>query len=557
MNVASEQDGLATADVCVVGSGPVGMAHALRLANHGLRVTVLDGGGPGVTAPGAEFHCGEVVSAAASADRKDQTLVRDGTLYVEHNYLAKTRYRGPSGSGWQWGVQPRKGDVQSIRLVSGSARDFDAHPELDIPGWETPAAEIISRYDDALTFFGLEGQSFCAESYQGTTESLEFDERFPSNVFHFGQARMIRHERLEDMKRHPLITLTEGMNVVRMKTNADRDRVVGLVVSDMAGKESTVKAARFVFAMGGIENSRQLLLATEDGVLNDEHDVFGRWFMDHPHIRFGFLTPTGPVEDLAFYDFQELNGTPVLRGHELAQDVAKGEHLLRFCLNLVGRHELDATRSGQGLAEAFDAIRSKTPVDLLRALPALLRSPAQTVKLVAALRSGPVHNTAFGGWSDPAARGHPIGALSVEAMFEQRPSPDNRIRLGSKVDRFGRRLPNLQWSWSQVELDSIERSRHMVAEQFRRANVGSYVSVAELGQGPIPRAGSGAHHLGGTRQSESPKDGVVDANNRLHGVSNLTMVGTSVFPTSVGYANPTLTAIADGLRVADHLAATN
>ena len=75
--------------------------------------------------------------------------------------------------------------------------------------------------------------------------------------------------------------------------------------------------------------------------------------------------------------------------------------------------------------------------------------------------------------------------------------------------------------------------------------------MQELGQGDVPRAGSGFHHMGGTRQSIEPADGVVNAENRMHGVENLTLIGTSVFPNSVGYANPTLTAVADALRVAD------
>ncbi len=51
-----------------------------------------------------------------------------------------------------------------------------------------------------------------------------------------------------------------------------------------------------------------------------------------------------------------------------------------------------------------------------------------------------------------------------------------------------------------------------------------------------------------------PKFGVVDANCQVHGVANLFLAGGSVFPTG-GYANPTLTMIALGIRVADHVKA--
>jgi choline dehydrogenase-like flavoprotein len=54
--------------------------------------------------------------------------------------------------------------------------------------------------------------------------------------------------------------------------------------------------------------------------------------------------------------------------------------------------------------------------------------------------------------------------------------------------------------------------------------------------------------------SASERTGVVDANSRVHGTTNLFAAGSSVFPTS-GSANPTLTIIALALRLAEHLKA--
>jgi choline dehydrogenase-like flavoprotein len=64
----------------------------------------------------------------------------------------------------------------------------------------------------------------------------------------------------------------------------------------------------------------------------------------------------------------------------------------------------------------------------------------------------------------------------------------------------------------------------------------------------------GAHHCGTTRMHDDPKRGVVDRECRVHGVANMYVAGSSVFPT-VGFANPTLTLVALSLRLADHLAA--
>jgi choline dehydrogenase-like flavoprotein len=60
--------------------------------------------------------------------------------------------------------------------------------------------------------------------------------------------------------------------------------------------------------------------------------------------------------------------------------------------------------------------------------------------------------------------------------------------------------------------------------------------------------------MGTTRMHRDPRQGVVDPNCRVHGVGNLYVAGASVYPTS-GSANPTLTLVALGLRLSDHLRA--
>jgi choline dehydrogenase-like flavoprotein len=62
----------------------------------------------------------------------------------------------------------------------------------------------------------------------------------------------------------------------------------------------------------------------------------------------------------------------------------------------------------------------------------------------------------------------------------------------------------------------------------------------------------GNHHLGTTRMSDDPKQGVVNADSMVHGVNNLYVAGSSVFPT-YGSSNPTLNLIALTLRLGDHL----
>ena len=64
----------------------------------------------------------------------------------------------------------------------------------------------------------------------------------------------------------------------------------------------------------------------------------------------------------------------------------------------------------------------------------------------------------------------------------------------------------------------------------------------------------GYHHMGTTRMSDRPEQGVVDRDCRVHGYANLYVAGSSVFPTA-GWANPTLTILALAHRLGDHLLA--
>ena len=53
--------------------------------------------------------------------------------------------------------------------------------------------------------------------------------------------------------------------------------------------------------------------------------------------------------------------------------------------------------------------------------------------------------------------------------------------------------------------------------------------------------------------ASDPKSGVTDGFGQVHGLDNLFVAGTSLFPTA-GWANPTLTMLALALRTADRIA---
>jgi len=107
------------------------------------------------------------------------------------------------------------------------------------------------------------------------------------------------------------------------------------------------------------------------------------------------------------------------------------------------------------------------------------------------------------------------------------------------------------WRWNELGLRSIRQAQLIFRGELASAGIGTFVPL----EGTIatqPRFDSTHHFLGTTRMHDNPRNGVVDADCRVHGIPNLFVAGSSVFPTG-GCANPTLTIVALALRLATHL----
>src|SRR6185503_13601738 len=112
------------------------------------------------------------------------------------------------------------------------------------------------------------------------------------------------------------------------------------------------------------------------------------------------------------------------------------------------------------------------------------------------------------------------------------------------------------------DIHSVESLVDLVGVEFRRLGLGEvikadWLSAAERVWRSDPLISAhpigGYHHMGTTRMADNPRHGVTDGFGRVHGVDNLYVAGSSLFPTS-GWANPTLTLAALALRTADRIA---
>lgn len=137
-----------------------------------------------------------------------------------------------------------------------------------------------------------------------------------------------------------------------------------------------------------------------------------------------------------------------------------------------------------------------------------------------------------------------LHAVDFWLSTEDLPRPDNRVT----VDAGG----NITLNYTPT---------NQVPKQKLYAKLKSMLNHLDLQDHLIPRnlymkneidIGGVAHQAGTCRFGSDPKSSVLDTNCKTHELDNLYVVDTSFFP-SIGAVNPALTAMANALRVGDHL----
>ena len=108
----------------------------------------------------------------------------------------------------------------------------------------------------------------------------------------------------------------------------------------------------------------------------------------------------------------------------------------------------------------------------------------------------------------------------------------------------------LDWKVGSEVTRTLTRLHQVLDVHLRRKGLGRYAN--DCSEKDDVSYLDAAHHMGTTRMSRSARSGVVDPDCRVHGVDNLFIAGSSIFPTS-GHANPTWTIVALTLRLCDHL----
>lgn len=536
------------ADVCVIGTGPAGITVTEQLRGSGLRTVMLESGG---------LRHEDAADSLADA--------ADGMTFGTVHRLGSARQLGGNANAWK--VRTGEGQWRGVRLAPMPAEELGARPGVGLPGWPVDPAELASYLRRAQDVFGLPSTGYDAESWRRPgREPLDLTgTSLRSMVFQFGAAGTFIEQDLPELRRAPEVTIVEHATAVELRTDETGGQVVAVRARTAPDRDLTVRAS-FVVVAGGAIPSTQLLLASDavhQGGLGNASGHLGRYFMDHLLLDGGTLVPSarGAFSRMAFYDLRRVDDTPVMGHLQLTGEALATLPVLSLSTLLYPRAEEDGYRQHRspredrairGALAAREALLRRRPPGSHDLRDAVLGADAVVRRLVSS-SVHPVPSLGRGGWSE---LNHPDARFSHYAVIhqvEQAPHRSNTITLSDERDAMGMRRVAVSWRWHEEDVTATLRAQRLVADGLRTAGVGELTPRLVDGA-PAVLHSSSSHFMGTTRMSTHPSAGVVDPECRVHGVANLWVASSSVFPTG-GFANPTLTAVTLAVRIADRIRA--
>ncbi len=359
----------------------------------------------------------------------------------------------------------------------------------------------------------------------------------------------MRKAYLEPLKKSKNISICINGNVTQIETNDIESMVERVHVSCLNGIQFFIQAKYFILACGGWENPRLLLLSRQNNSLGmgNKYDTVGRYYMEHPKAILGKIYPTNSILK-----------TPLLSNYFL---LPKGR--ARFGLRLsdqtqerekiLNHYVMFKAGFSEKLNQAYDSLRLLTYRKWTHQLTSITKLPEHLYKVGTNL--GNISNLLMQLLLQKPLN---IEHLIIENHLEQQPNPESRVMLSDQLDKLGLNLLKIDWKISSEEKNDLIRFHRILKQYLEHHQIGRLESPL-LDPKSFDRdlilethLTDSSHHMGTTRMSDNPRQGVVDQNCQVHGIKNLFIAGSSVFPTS-GHGNPTLTIVALAIRLADHL----
>jgi choline dehydrogenase-like flavoprotein len=524
-------------DVCIVGAGPAGITIAQQFIDSRLRVCLAESGG-------------------FTEEHATQALY-DGESVGHPITLTAGRHRMFGGSGVRWGG----------RSAVLDPLDFEKRSWVKHSGWPISWETLQPYYDRAKQLSNFK-QPWCTNADVlrsihrefprfSTTDIVPYVWRTAAADLRRGPGTYLaigfrkKFDWAKSYKRalgsHSNIRVVLHATMVAMTANDAGDEIKSAKFKSLSGRELRICARVFVICCSGIENAR-ILLDLPAHVLSriNIYDNIGRYFAQHPRGTILTIETTKAAARTLqgqFNVFSRPARVPVQYeiGFALSESAQRTHQLLNASASMRYKSETTSWASAKRLRRA---LRSRLP------FPQLIADTKNLISGAGSMIENLVRRYLIGREliiTDPA--------ISVVVDLEQEPNRDSRITLSKDVDELGVRRPRIDWKISECERRTARELAKLIAHELEHWGFGRAKLEPWLTSDMPVREGDlwgNYHFIGATRMASVHREGVVDENCRVYGVSNLYVAGCSVFPTG-GHANPTLTIVALAIRLADHL----
>lgn len=494
-------------DICIIGAGAAGISIALEWNNTPYKVILLEGGG-------FEY------------DDKIQELYNGKITGRPYFPMKASRLHYFGGTTGHWG-----GMCSTFDELDFVKRDW-----VENSGWPIMFKDIEPFYPRVHPLLDLGPYEWDVKYWlkkKPSLKSLPLDDNVVwSKMWQYSPPTRFGTKYKNTIVNSGNIDLYTYANVVNIGATENVSQIKEVVIKNHEDKQHTVRAKYYILACCSIQNARLLLASNQQASrgIGNEHDVVGRYFMEHPHIESGELWLSNS-DSLELYHM----GKGVTESAELAISAAKQAEL-KVLNGTISLTPLEFTKNRISNIKMWSDDDPRKSLDSFQKYNRLDK------------------RNFFERHFMPSKLYKAYGLLT---RTEQQPNPSSRVELSNEKDALGVPRANLNWAMSPLDKKSVTKIVETFAQQIGIAGLGR-VRIPEFMQDkttdsiPTNMVSGGWHHIGTTRMSEDPKKGVVDANCKVHGISNLFIAGASCFPTG-GAVNPTYTCVAISLRLSDFL----
>ncbi|MEO8422491.1 MAG: GMC family oxidoreductase [Actinomycetota bacterium] len=547
-------------DLCIIGAGAAGITLAREFIGSSVRVALLESGGEGFDSQTQSLYEGPVT----------------GLPYFPLD-TPRLRYFGGTTNHWAGVCRPfDNADFESREWVPFSGWPITV---TDLDAYYPRAQEVVQLTSDQWDTAGWVGRDrYAPLPLLGDRVLTRVDQIVPPDKRRFSDLYG------DELKAATNVTVYLEANVTEVQIDEVGTAATGVSVATLTGNRFAVSARVIVLAVGGIDNARLLLASNSwfpNGIGN-QNDLVGRFFLEHPRFVAGVVAPTDPNLSIAFYQEHIVDGTIIQPRLAISRETQEAEGLADVQIRIDPVHDAALERAANSadvehLKALRDALQGKGAGDIGQDISNVVSDlmtwhrftvPGAPIPIPypdvmgTVMRATPREKQSLipgllgdiAGFLYTRVEGNlPLDSLLLTARFEPAPNPESRVTLVRELDEVGMPRAELDWQLSASDRHAVRRSMEIVGAEFGSAGLGRVriLFEEEGSEWPADLAG-GFHHMGTTRMSDDPKQGVVDRDCRVHGMSNLYVAGSSVFTTG-GSSNPTMLIVALALRLADRL----